>query len=414
MTGLLDARTSDPLAQGLMQGFPPAQDKLVRVHDGSTMRFPSTRWSFSNQRNLLATARVWRGRGAPRALPLALRDDLDGVNFTTLDGRPMTWRQSLDEMFTDGILVLHRGRILQERYFGALDETTPHLAMSVTKSFVGLAAAGLVHDGALDPAKLVPHYIPELEGTAYGDATVRQVLDMTIGVKYSETYSDPSAEIWAYTAACGITPRPTGYTGPDSICDFLRTLKKEGAHGEVFAYKTCNTEVLGWIVQRVTGTPFPQLLSQNLWQQLGVEEDGYILVDRSGMPMCGGGLNVTLRDLARFGEMIRLEGRVDGRQVVPSAVVADITGGANRDHFARAGYQTIPNWSYRNQWWISHDNLGSYSARGIHGQVVWICPAAEMVVVRFASHPTAANANSALDIVSLPAWRALAEHLMRT
>ena len=408
------AAESDPKTLGVMKGFPPSAERIVRLDDRSSWTFPGTRWSFSHQRELTPSVNIPRGRTAVRDFPAAPRDDLDAVSFTTQDGLPMTWAGSLDVACSDGIVVLHRGVIVYERYFGALEPYIPHLAMSVTKSFVGLMAATLAHEGRLDPNQPVGDYLPELKAGAYGDATVRQVLDMTVGVQYSETYTDPKAEIWAYTAACGISARPANYAGPESIFDFLRQLKKSGEHGEAFAYKTCNTEVLGWIVQRTTDTPLATLLSDRIWRRLGVEEDGYLLVDRTGAALCGAGLNVTLRDLARVGEMMRLGGAVDGQQIVPSAVVADIAAGADRDDFAKAGYVTLPGWSYRNQWWVSHDKFGAYSARGIHGQALWIAPGAEVVIARFASHPTAANGNGPLDRLSLPAYQAIAEHLLNS
>jgi CubicO group peptidase (beta-lactamase class C family) len=238
-------------------------------------------------------------------------------------------------------------------------------------------------------------------------------MDMTIGVQYVENYTDPLAEVRTYGIAAGYSPPPPGYAGPDTIFDFLRTLKKQGEHGQAFAYKTCNTEVLSWIVQRITCTSTAQLISERIWQKLGVEEDAYIIVDRIGTAACGGGMNLCLRDLARFGEMLRLGGVFNGHEIVPEEVVDDIANGGDREHFAKAGYTTVPGWSYRNQFWVSHDRFGAYTARGIHGQVCWIAPKADLVIARFASHPVAANGNSILDKVSLPAYAALAEHLMR-
>ena len=407
----LDATATDPKANGIMQGFPPPADRTVKFHDGSSWRFPNSRWSFSHQRELGPSATVRRGPGAASALTYGLRDDLDAVAFTTQDGQAMTWGQSVDVNFTDGLVVMHKGVVVYETYRGALDALTPHLCMSVTKSFVGLLAAMLVHEGALDADAPVTTYVPELKATAYGDATLRHVLDMTIGVRYSENYTDPEAEVRYYGVAAGISMPPKGYAGPETLFDFLLSLKKEGEHGQAFAYKTCNSEVLGWVVQRVTGKPLAQLLSERIWQRLGAEEDGYMMIDRIGMPLCGAALNVTLRDLARFGEMMRCEGQFNGQQIVPRAVVADIAGGADREHFAKAGYQTLPGWSYRNQWWVSHNKFGAYSARGIHGQACYVAPGAEMVIARFASHPTAANGNGPLDRVSLPSYVALGEHL---
>jgi CubicO group peptidase (beta-lactamase class C family) len=414
MTKEWDAQSSSPDTLGLMQGFPPAEDKLVRFSDGGLSgSFPNIRWAFSHQRELKPSANVRRGSKAASPLPYALRDDIDAIAFTTMTGQELTWREQLDVNFTDGIVVLHKGKVIYETYMGALRPELPHLAMSITKSFTGVIGAMLAHEGKLDPDALVPAYIPELKDSAFGDAKLRHVMDMTVGVEYSENYTDKRAAVRLYGVSSGFSPAPPGYDGPTNIYDFLKQLKKEGEHGQAFAYKTCNTEVLAWIIQRVTGKPIYQLWSELLWQRMGMEEDGYILVDRNGAAMCGGGLSLALRDLARFGEMMRLGGVWQGERIVPEAVVKDIAGGAVPAHFARAGYHTLPGWSYRNQWWVSHDKFGSYTARGIHGQVCWIAPKAELVIARFGSHHVAANGNSALDQASLPAWAALAEHLTR-
>ncbi len=409
-----NARNSDPKARGLMAGFPPGREQIVSSDAGelSGSSFPNTRWAFSHQRELKSTVNVRRGAAAPSALPRKLRDDIDAVAFTTMEGEAMTWGQSIDAMFTDGVVVLHRGAVVYETYRGALSAELPHIVFSVTKSFVGLLAATLAHEGVIDADAPVATYLPELKASAFGDARVRHVMDMTTGVQYSENYTDPAAEVRTYGIAAGYGRPPEGYDGPRSIVDFLATLNKQGEHGQAFAYKTCNTEVLAWLVQRVTGTAMAQLVSERIWQKIGAEEDAYLIVDPTGMAACGGGMNIALRDLARFGEMMRNRGAFNGHQVVPAAVVDDIAGGARQEDFAKAGYTTMPGWSYRSQWWVSHNALGAYTARGIHGQVCWIAPKAELVIARLASHPVAANGNSVLDKVSLPAYAALAEYLM--
>jgi CubicO group peptidase (beta-lactamase class C family) len=407
-----DAAASDPVKMGWMQGSPPPPDKVIRHADLSLYQFPQTRWSFANFRQLVPTTNVWRGGGPVAELPRALRDDIDAVTFKPLGSdTSMTWEQSLAANYTDAILVLHRGRIVYERYFGVMTPHTQHMAMSVTKSFFGTLAAMLVAEGKLDPEALVPTYIPELKDSAFGDATVRQVLDMTTGLAYSEDYTNPQAEIWSHLRAGSVFPRPPGYDGPKSFYEFLATVRKQGEHGERFAYKTVNSDVVGWLIRRVTGQSVGEVLATRIWHKVGVEEDGYILVDTVGNEFAGGGLNVTLRDLARFGEMMRLDGRYNGQQIVPKAVVDDIRHGANREDFAKAGYATLPGWSYRNQWWVSHDAHGAYMARGVHGQAIYVDPKAEMVIARFASHPQASNVH--LDAKSLPAYRAVAELLLR-
>ena len=406
-----DAAATDPDTLGWMRGFPPPADKTLRFADGSFYRFPQWRWSFSHMRELVPTAAVSRGDGPVAPLPRAERTDLDAIAFTTLDGKAMTWRDSLGANYTDGIVVLHRGRIVYEKYMGALDPQRQHSAMSVTKSFIGTLAAMLAAEGVIDPAAPITRYVPELKSSAYGNATVRQVMDMTIGVKYSETYTDPNAEIWAYSRAGGMLPSGPNYTGPRTFYDFLVTLDKAGEHGAAFAYKTVNTEVLAWILRRASGNSLAALTSERIWSKLGVERDAYFSVDSIGTESGGGGLATTLRDLARFGEMMRLDGYYNGQQIVPKAVVDDIRRGADKAHFAKAGYATLPGFSYRNMWWVSHNDHGAFSARGIHGQLVWIDPKAEMVIARYASNPQASNVF--IDPTSLPAYAAVAEFLMR-
>jgi len=406
-----DAQASDPVTMGWMIGFPPPPDRIIRFADGSSYRFPQLRWSFSNYRRLVPTGNVSRGLGAPLPLPRAERDDIDAVSFRVMgSGQSMSWAQSLAANFTDGIVVLHKGRVVYERYFGALRPDGQHIAMSVTKSFFGTIGAMLVADGTLDANAKASRYVPELKDSAFGDATVRQLLDMTTGLQYSEDYADPNAEIWNHVRAGNVLPRPPGYAGPNSFYEFLVTVKKQGNHGEAFAYKTVNTDALGWVIARATGKSVGDNLQERIWSKLGAEQDAYFAIDSVGTEFAGGGLNTGLRDLARFGEMMRLDGRFNGQQIVPKAVVDDIRNGADKAHFAKAGYLLLPGWSYRNMWWVSHNEHGAYSARGVHGQLVYVDPKAEMVIARYASFPLAGNAN--IDPTSLPAYHALAKHLI--
>ncbi|MGO2452860.1 serine hydrolase domain-containing protein [Pseudomonas taetrolens] len=406
-----DAAASDPAKMGWMVGAPPPPDRIIRFADGSYFNFPAMRWSVSNFRQLMPTTNVSRGLGAPVPLVRALRADIDKLSFVPLGAKqPMTWEQSLAANYTDGIVVLHRGKIVYERYFGVLTPEGQHGAMSVTKSVVGTLGAMLVADGTLDANKKVADYVPELAASAFGSATLRQVLDMTTGLKYSEDYSDPNAEVWQHAQAGSPLPKPKDYTGPRSYMEFLLTVKPLGEHGKAFAYKTVNTDVLGWVIARVTGRNMAQLLSEKIWQRIGAEQDAYFTVDSIGTPFAGGGLNTGLRDLARFGEMIRNEGQYLGQQIVPKAVVEDIRSGGDKDAFAKAGYDLLKGGSYRNMWWVTHNADGAFMARGVYGQRIYIDPKAEMVIVRYASNPIASN--SANDPVTIPAFEALAKQLI--
>ena len=399
------AEQSDPVRLGWMTGSPPPADKLVRWADGSAYRFPQLRWSFSHLRELMPTTNVSRGLGAPVPLPRAERAELDAVRFTPLGAsEPMTWAQAFDANYSDGVVVLHRSRIVYERYAGALGPEGQHIAKSVTKSFFGLIGAVLVAEGRLDEQARVAHYVPELRDCAFGDATVRQLLDMRTGLQYSEDYADPNAEIWRHARAGGVLPRPVGYDGPQTFYEFLQTVGKAGEHGGPFAYKTVNTDALGWVIRRVTGRSVGQNLAERIWSRLGMEQDAYFTVDAVGTEFAGGGLNTGLRDLARFGDLVRNGGRWAGEQVLAQAAIDDIRRGGDRAAFA--GYPLLAGWSYRNMWWVSHNAHGAFMARGIHGQALYIDPLAEMVIARYASHPLAANAHN--DPTSLPAYHALA------
>ncbi len=409
---LPDAAASDPVALGWMAGAPPPPGRRIAFADGSYYFFPQLRWSFSHWRELFPTVGIARGARPVSVLPRAERADLDAVPFTPLGGgATLTWAQSLAANYTDGIVVLHRGRIVYERYFGALRADGQHIAHSVTKSYFGTIAAALVAEGQLDPQAPVTRYVPELKDSAFGDATVRQVMDMTTALAYSEAYADPNAEVWDFARAGGILPKPADYRGPRSLYEFLVTVKKSGEHDRGFAYRSPNAEVLVWILRRVTGQSAAQMLQERIWRKLGAEQDAYIAVDEQGNAVGSGGLNLALRDLARFGELMRLGGRWQGEQVIPARAIADIRAGGDREKFKSGGYPTLPGWSYRSQWWISHDDHGAWAARGVHGQGIYIDPKAEMVIARFASHPLAGNAN--LDPMTLPAYRALADYLIR-
>jgi hypothetical protein len=408
---VLNAQDSDPAKLGWMVGSPPPKDKLILKDDGSSYRFPQLRWTFSNVRRLGPTAGISRGLAAPTPLPRALRDDLDAVSFTPLGKtEPMTWGQAYDANYTDGVVVLHRGKLVYERYSGVFKADGQHIAQSVTKSFFGTIAAALVAEGKLDEQAKVSHYVPELADSGFGNATVRDVMDMRTGIQYSENYTDPKAEIWAHARSGGIITRPPNYSGPSSFYEFLKTVKQQGEHGGDFAYKTVNTDVLGWVIRRVTGQSVAEVLSTRIWSKLGMEQDAYMTVDSEGTEFAGGGLNTGLRDLARFGDMIRRGGEWNGQQIIPRAAIDDIRKGGDRAAFAKSNYATKPGWSYRSMWWVSHNPHGAFAAMGIHGQVIYIDPKAEVVIARYASNPIAGNGG--IDPTSLPAYDAVAQHLM--
>ncbi|MGH6762715.1 MAG: serine hydrolase domain-containing protein [Phyllobacterium sp.] len=407
----MSADESDPRKLGWMVGSPPPDGKIIRFSDPDYFDFPRLRWTVCHFRQLMPTVGVSRGLGAPFPAERKIDDAIDTLTFIPFGSdKPMTWKQSLAANYTDGIVVLHEGRIVYEAYDGCLDDTGQHAAMSVTKSVTGLLGEMLVAEGAIDEAAKVGTLVPELASSAFGDATVRQVLDMTTGLHYSEDYSDPDADVWTYSAAGSPLPKPAGYKGPRTYFEYLQTVRKEGEHGQAFGYKTINSDALGWIIARVTGKPVPQLLSERIWSRMGAELDAYYTVDSIGTPFAGGGLNAGLRDLARIGQLLLDDGMFDGKRLIPEAAIDSIRAGGDKAAFEKAGYTLLKGWSYRGMWWVSHNKNGAFMARGVHGQAIYIDPTARMVIARFSSHPQAGNA--ANDPTSLPAYQAVASYLV--
>lgn len=412
----LDARQSDPRVMGWMQGFPPPADKMITQPDSNYFSFPKLRWSVCHLREFLPTEEISRGIGAPVPLdypsPAAfaeMRAEIDALTFVPMNSdAEMTWEASLYANYTDGMLILHKGQVVYERYFGCLEEDGKHAIMSMTKSITGLLGEILVAEGVLDETLLVRDVSPEIEGSAFASATVREVMDMTTGVKYSEDYSDPEADIWLYSRAASPLPKPEGYEGPDGYWEYLQQVQPEGAHGEAFHYKTINSDMLGWIISRVTGRSVTELASERLWRRMGAEQDAYQTVDGKGVPFAGGGVTAGLRDLGRLGMLMLNQGEINGARLFPSEVVRRIAAGGDPAKFA--GFPTLEGGSYTSQWWVFHNPHGAFAARGVHGQTIYVDPTAEMVLVRLASYPKAQN--GFIDPTSLPAYQAVAEYLM--
>jgi hypothetical protein len=406
-----DAMESDPAVLGWMQGFPPPPDKRIMQPESDYFSFPKLRWTVCHIRELLPSKEVSRGIGPPVPLKYAIDKGIDTVHFKSLgSGEPMTWRESLSANYTDGILILHKDRVVYERYFGCLDQTGKHAAMSMTKSMTGLLAEILVVEGQLDERAQVASIVPELAGSAFGSATVRQVMDMTTALDYSEDYADPEADIWVYSTAASPLPKPKDYQGPNGYFEYLQTVQGDGAHGESFGYRTINTDALGWIISRITGKDLTELLSERIWSKIGAEQDAYMTVDALGTPFAGGGLSAGLRDLGRIGLLMLNSGRLNGKRLFPEKVVQNIRSGGDKRAFAKAGYRTLEGGSYRSMWWVFHNKHGAFAARGVHGQTIYVDPTAEMVIVRFSSYPSAKNAK--IDPTSLPAYQAVAEYLI--
>jgi len=373
----------------LMQGFPPPPE--YRIHIGNWQRWPQKIWSFQHTRELFPTRRL-QPVGPVWVLPEARRD-LDGLQVGTPEA-PQTWPQMLAATHTDAALVLHRGRIVDERYLNGMAPATPHLMFSATKSMAGLMAATLVAEGRLDERARVGELLPELAASAWAGATVRQVLDMTDGVRFTEVYTDPRSDIFAYIGAMGWAPELIKVGNPTGIQAMLPTLKTvhDEPRGSAFRYRSPATDVTAWLASRAAGQSLTGWIQQRLWSTLGMEHDGSVMLDPAGTEVAFAGMSASLRDLGRIGQMLLQKGRVQERQVIPAAVAEELARGGDARAFQASGIPHRAGWSYRSQWWVQPQPPRYFAAMGAFGQRLVVMPEAQLVVVLLGSHPQPVSA----------------------
>jgi CubicO group peptidase (beta-lactamase class C family) len=365
----------------LMRGAPPFGDGLVTLANWQDP--PYNRWAFQHVRDLIPTARIRRGSHV-RELPLE-PCDVGALSFRH-DSRQMTVDEMLEETFTDGFLVLHRGSIRFERYLNAMLPDTPHLLMSVSKSVVATVAGLLASEGRLDVSAPLPSIVSELAGTSFDGATVQQLLDMRTGTRFNEEYDDLDADVRTYEPIYLWRP-DDGRPRPPDILSYYPTLVNDGEHGGPFRYRSILTDVLGWVLERAAGRRLHELISELIWQPMGAEYDAEVTVDAHGNAMADGGVCATLRDLARFGALYLSGGGV------PAAWVADTARGAPDGAQAFRAGDDRPDWPpgghYRNFWWVRDPTAPFLVAAGIYGQNIYVLPADDLVIAKFSTWPEA-------------------------
>jgi len=384
---------------GLMQGYPLQSERQITTKNFD--RGINPRWSFLHMTELFPHARIDR---AENAMPLKYSTpplNVTDILFSAADGNKHQVSDLLYHTSTDSFLVLHKGSLIHESYFNGMNANTPHLLMSVTKTFTAMLAGILVEQGKLDPKKRVTDYLPELGNTGLTGATVQQVLDMSAALKYSEDYKDLNADV--YIEGCVFYwSTPQGCKpGPDTFEAYIQTLKeKSQSNGEKFHYRSVLTNVIAMLIERTSSERLVSLLNKHLWQKLGMEDDGYFNVDSVGFAFAGGGLSATARDTMRFGLMLLNNGRHNGEQIVPEVWIKDtrFANALTKDNFAKGEYaEVMPGWHYRNQTWVKDSEQGVMLALGVHGQFIYVNQNTQLVIVKQSSQPEATNLTMYLD-----------------
>ncbi|HEX7250455.1 MAG TPA: serine hydrolase [Burkholderiales bacterium] len=356
----------------MMNAFPNTAAEQVTLANWRVA--PFSRWGFHHVRDIVPSADIPNDPASVMPLPEA--------------HRKLELGEFLEATDTDGLLVLHRGRVVLEHYARGLKAENPHILMSVTKSMLGLLAGILAARGVLDVERQVTSVLPELASTGFRGATIRHLLDMRSGIAFDEDYLATSGPIVEYRKATGWNPLQAG-EAPSDLRSFFATLTgTEGPHGGIFRYISPNTDLLGWVIERAAGRRYADLMSELLWKPLGAERSAYITVDRLGAPRVAGGMCVTLRDLARVGQLIAQGGARDGRQVIPAAWIDDILNagdpkawdaGAFAESFERRPMH------YRTKCYVLRGPEPVLFGWGIHGQHLFVDRPRQIVVARLAS-----------------------------
>ena len=375
------------MSERLMDGFPPRADMQVTLANWRTA--PFNQWAFHHARELLPTADIPHDATNARELPVKLAS-FEGMRIAAAGAKELTLDQVLNATSTDGLVVLHRGSIVLERYCNGMSETSPHILMSVSKSMLGLLAGILAGRGILNVSRLVTDIIPELKLTAWEGATVMQLLDMRTGVAFNEDYLATSGPMIAYRRAAGWNPLGPGEQ-PSDLRSFFRGLtESDGRHGGRFWYVSPNTDLLGWIIERMSGRRYADLMSELLWQPVGAAENAYITVDRLGAPRTAGGMCATTRDLARVGQMLLDGGSYRGRQVVPASWIDMIINDGDPEAWSAgnlAAYYPGTPIHYRAKWYVERGESPVLFCLGIHGQNLFVDAKNEIVIAKFSSQP---------------------------
>jgi hypothetical protein len=323
------------------------------------------------QMAMVYPVRVVRRAATPSPLPP--RPAMRLPETFVFEGRRLDTAQFLAEMETTGLIVIRDGQVVFEDYWLGNDASTQSIGWSVSKSFVsaliGIAVGGGAIASVEDP---VTRYAPSLAGGAYDGVRLKDVLQMSSGARWNEDYSDPTSDVAAYGHVMA--------TG-GSLDAFAAACVGERQPGTYLRYNSTDTHVLGMVLRGAIGGSLAEYLREKLWRPLGMEADGFWMVDATGAEMAGVGLSAVLRDFARLGCCYLNGGAWNGAQVVPEAwVKASVTPDAAHLMPGPRPSADLP-MGYGYQWWIP-DNSGAFSAIGVYNQFVWVDPGARTVIAK--------------------------------
>ncbi|TIM06938.1 serine hydrolase [Mesorhizobium sp.] len=364
---------------------------------GNWRESPFSRWSFQNVGELVPSACVAAVPGSGE-IPVQDFGGLLGEKIA-LAGGAETVAAFLTRSDTDALTIMKAGKFVGDWFAPHMEFGARHIIFSISKSLTAILAGILEGEGLFDPQAPVTRYLPESAGSAYGDASVRHVLDMSVSLDFEEAYVDPESAFARYRRATLWNPGG----GRESLADFILTLQRlDEPHGRTFRYRSPNSDLLGILLERASGQRFAELMHEKLWLPLGAMSEASVTVDMAGTARTAGGISVTPRDLARIGEMMRQGGIANGRRIVPEAWVRDtVSTGGDAEAWQRGTMAFLfPQGRYRNKWYQIGAASGAFCGIGIHGQWLYVDPKAEVVIAKMSSQPEPVDEPLDVDVVA--------------
>ncbi|MCF8553964.1 MAG: beta-lactamase family protein [Candidatus Nanopelagicales bacterium] len=348
----------------------------------------NTFWSFRHVRELIPTAQIDCAK-SPRVLNQKIKTELGGISIETHDGVKKI-SDFLSSTNTDSFTAVKGEDLVFEWLAPGVTDVEPHMIFSVTKSVTGMLVGALVQEGKIDVDALVTKYVPEIADSGFGDATVRNLLDMAASYQFEEDYT-PGPDIIAYRHSVGWYPAPLG---APNLHDFIASRKKEGAHGQMFRYMSPTTDLVGWVIEAASGMPYAQALSKYIWSKIGTEAPAHITVDRTGAPRAAGGLSAIPRDLVRFGMMIR-DG---GMGAIDPEFMRDVYENGSFEQWQTGDFKDfLPKGVYRSFCYKPGEDPDVIMGIGIHGQMLYVDRPRGVVVAKQSSWPNPDSEEMHLD-----------------
>ena len=373
----------------LMKHFPNSQEQQVTLSNWRTAPFNS--WAFHHVGEIVPSATILND---PIAIQNFRTEEMDfrNINIKGLSNQYIDHGQFLETTYTDALVILKSGVIIEEKYFSGMTPSSQHILMSVSKSLLGLLIGILIDQYLFKPDQLATDILPELEHTAYRGASIRQLLDMRTGVVFEEDYLATQGKIIEYRKATNWNPVAKNEPESDLRSFYNLLTESDGPHGGNFHYVSPNTDLLGWLIEKASGSRYADLMEELIWKPMGATYPASITVDRLGAPRVAGGMSSTARDLAIIGQLIINNGVYNDRQIIPSDWITDIKCNGSKQAWDKgdfAQYYPSMDMSYRSKWYaerIGKDTKIIFGL-GVHGQHLFVDIEKELVIAKFSSQP---------------------------